>query len=92
MQATQIPQFQSNWTNQMGEWLDQATANMNKGEVYDYLRENWEAICDSWGDKSKWYRVISCLRSVNKLRELDADTRRFIVNDLSSRSHEWNKR
>jgi hypothetical protein len=76
-----VPRFNCDWTTQMGEWLRDQVANLpsalSLGELdaayqytaEDFLSEHWEAICDSWGCKDKYHRIIDCLDSLEQVRK-----------------------
>jgi len=66
----QVPRFKSDWTRQMGQWIEEATSGMPhevEGMPYEgltvqsFIEDHWDQICESWGDKGKWGRVIGCL-------------------------------
>ena len=67
-----IPRFRSSWTEQMAAWLafvlddypiGSEMNDMDAAHAYtaaDFLIEHWEDICNSWGNKDKWGRVVGC--------------------------------
>lgn len=87
-----VPQFGSDWSRKMKDWLIQQIAedDLPPEEAWIFIERHWEDILESWGDVNKLDRPVGMGVEVMKtVCDVDPDTLEEMKSILQEEADLW---